>query len=211
MRIPNEFSVKLATMTAKGLMAAVVVAGVCVMAGCGASGQDATAPPPRPTGSYHMGSPAAYTAADLNFVDRAYVYVDDALIIARQAPSRSADPQIRQLAAGLSTVQQGNLQQLSGWLWQWGKKPPALPASDLGGSWPGLPADIQIKRLSQLKAAAFDRAFLRLIIADQQGALAAATPEQERGRFGPARQLAAQLAASSTLAIVHMRQLLRQQ
>jgi uncharacterized protein (DUF305 family) len=195
-------------LTIKGLMTAVVVAGTCLMPGCAHPGHGAAMPRPRSVGSFQMASPAAYSTADLSFVDRTYVYVDDALIIARQASSGSVDPQLRELAAGLITVQQGNLQQLSGWLRQWGKKPPARPASDAGGRWPGLPADIQIKGLARLKAAAFDRAFLTLIIADQQGALAATTAERERGAFGPARQLAAQMAASSTLAIVHMRQML---
>jgi uncharacterized protein (DUF305 family) len=189
---------------------ATVVAALGITSGCGNSGHGATAAPPRPAVTYHMASPVAYTAADLTFVDRASVYLDDALMLARQAGTRSADPEIRQLAAGLRTVQQDNVQQLSGWLRQWGKRPSGLAVPDASGSWPGLPTDVQMKRLAQLKPASFDRAFLKLIIADQRGVLAASTLEQEGGAFGPARQLAAQIVASSALAIVRMKQLLKQ-
>jgi uncharacterized protein (DUF305 family) len=185
-------------------MTAVIVG---LIAGC-STGHGA-ASPPRPAHAPPMARPAPYSKIDLRFVDRAYVYTDDALMLARLAATRPADPRIAQLAAGLRTVQQGNVQELSGWLLRWGKKPPTMPVSSAGGSWPGLATASQIKRMGRLSSAAFDRKFLKVIIADQRGELSAATIEQEGGTFGPGRQLASQIVSTSTLAIVRMTQLLK--
>jgi uncharacterized protein (DUF305 family) len=157
-----------------------------------------------------MASPPAYTATDLRFVNRALVYMNSALTLTG-APGIRSDPQIAQLAAGLRTSQQGSMQQLSGWLRQWGRRPPEIPTSPAPGSWPGLASRTQIKQLGRLPPTDLTSKFLNLIVADQQGVLAAATMEQEAGAFGPARQLAAQLVASTTLTIVNIRQMLKQQ
>jgi uncharacterized protein (DUF305 family) len=154
-----------------------------------------------------MASPPAYTATDLQFVNRALVYTSDALTLTGE-PGLRSDPKVAQVAAGLRTSQQGIMQQLSGWLRQWGRKPPKIPASPTRGTWPGLASSAQIEQLRQLPPTAVASKFLNLIIADQQGVLAAATLEQERGEFGPARQLAAQLVASTTLTIVNLKQML---
>lgn len=190
------------------LMMAVVAVTVGLTTACSA-GHGAT-PPLRPSSAHHVGSPAPYSKIDLEFVDRSYVYMHDALMLAQLAHRRSANPQVVRLAAALSTVQQGNLQELSGWLLRWGKQPPALPFSSPGGNWPGLATASQISRAASLSSVAFDQEFLKLTIADQRGELAAGTIEQEGGTFGPARQLASQIVSSSTLGIVTMTQLLRQ-
>ncbi len=189
-------------------MVALTAVAVGLMTAC-ASGQGAT-PRPRPASTYAMASPAPYAKIDLQFVGRVYVYVDEALMLARLAATRSANPHIAQLAAELSTVQQGNVQQLSGWLRQWGKKPPGMPLSPADGSWPGLATASQIARVARLSRVTFDHKFLKLLIADQRGELAVGTTEQEGGKFGPARQLASQIVSGSTLAIVRMMHLLRQ-
>lgn len=190
-------------------MTVTLVAVAAVLTGCGGPGHGA-ALPPGPASSHHMAAPAAYRAADVTFADRTYVYLDDELVLAGLAATRSGDPQVRQLAGGLRTVQQSNVQQLSGWLQQWGKGLPGIPASDTGGSWPGLPTHAEISQLAQLSPASFDRAFLKLLIADQRGALAAAVQEQEGGAFGPARQFAAQIVSGGSLAIMRLTQLLIQ-
>lgn len=186
------------------VIAAVAVAAV---SGCGNPGHRAAPVPARSGSAYHMASPPAYTATDLQFVNRALVYMNNALTLAGEPGVRS-DPQVAQLAAGLRTSQEGNLQQLSGWLRRWGRKPPKAPASPTQGTWPDLASSTQIHQLAQLSPTAFRSQFLKLVVADQQGVLAAATLEQESGAFGPARQLAAQLVASSTLTIASMRQML---
>jgi uncharacterized protein (DUF305 family) len=154
-----------------------------------------------------MASPPLYKLADVQFADRMYLYVSGALSISAQARGRASDPRVLQLASGMSSEMSGSKQELLGWFSAWGKSPPGpLPRSDRG--WPGLPSQAALRQLRTLRGSTFDRMFLKLVIADQQGILGAATLEQEGGVFGSARQLASQLVSSSTLTIVHMKQLL---
>ena len=155
-----------------------------------------------------MPSPAAYKVVDLQFADRLYEYVSAATATAALAKGRTSAPQLLQLATGMGVETQGIKQELLGWFSQWGKKPPTGAAALIG--WPGLRWQAQVRQLAHLRGTAFAQEFLNMVIANQHGALDAATIEQEGGVFGPARQLASQIVSSSTLAIVHSRQLLRE-
>jgi uncharacterized protein (DUF305 family) len=178
-----------------------------LLAGCSGSGHPAAAESPRPSFTYHMASPPAYKLADVQFADRVYLYVSGALSISAQARGRALDPRVLQLASGMSSELSGSKQELLGWFSAWGKRLPGGVSPSARG-WPGLPSQAAVRQLEALRGSAFDRMFLKLVIADQQGMLAAATLEQEGGVFGSARQLASQLVSSSTLTIVHMKQLL---
>jgi uncharacterized protein (DUF305 family) len=155
-----------------------------------------------------MASPPAHNAADLQFAGQMYVFASDAVLIASQARGRSADPQIALFAQGLRTVQVSTAEEVSSWFRMWGKPVPRNSDAAIRSTG-GVPSSAQLRELAAARGPAFDRAFLKLIIADQQGALAAATLEQEGGAFGPARQLAAQMVSSSTLAIVRLDQMLK--
>lgn len=159
---------------------------------------------------YHMARPAASTAVDVQFIARMYQYCKDALALAlaAQAKGRAASNRIAEFAAGMREVQTGNFQELSEWraLLENSSSRNLKPSYQ---GWPGMPASGQISRLSALTGKPFDRAFLELMIADQQDALHVATLEHGGGRYGPALQFADQIVSSSTLLIVRMRQMLR--
>jgi uncharacterized protein (DUF305 family) len=185
------------------------VLGVIVLSltGCASSGHGhaASSRPSHPASFYRMASPPAYKALDLQFTGRLYLLRSEALQMARQAIKIGYSPAVRQFASGLLSVQQGEMTKLTGWLTQW--RVPLPQASKLAeeGSWKLSPSQAEVSDLRALTGAAFDRRFLELVITEQQGALALATVEQEGGGFGPARQLASEIVASSTATIVAMR------
>jgi len=158
--------------------------------------------------SVHMASPAAYKVADVQYADRMNAYVNGALTLSAQAQGRTTDPVILEFAKGMAVELGGSHQQLTDWFAQWGSKSSAGSAAALRG-WAGIPTSASERGLAAESGITFERAYLRLIIADQQGMLSASTLEQEGGAFGPARQLADQIVSSSTLAIVRVNQMLK--
>lgn len=190
-------------MTAPGRAIRVAVVAAS-LAGCG--GTMHPAGPPGPSSAARRVTSPAHKAADVTFADRLTAYSRGALALAGEARGRASDPSMLELAAGLRTVQQGDAQEVADWFRAWGLRPPG--AATAGGP-AGVPSAAQLSHLSVLTGPAFDRAFVKLVIADQQGALHAATAEQQTGSYAPARQLATQIVSASALAIVRLKHLLK--
>nr|WP_264295174.1 DUF305 domain-containing protein [Microbispora sitophila] len=72
----------------------------------------------------------------------------------------------------------------------------------------GMMSTRDMKKLEGLKGAAFDKAFLRMMIQHQEGAVAMAEQEQAAGVYGPAKQMAASIVSSQSAEITRMKQLL---
>jgi uncharacterized protein (DUF305 family) len=189
------------------------VLGVAVLSltGCAGAGRVASAKPSHPASFYRMASPAAYKALDLQFAERLYLLRGEALQMARQALSQGYSPAVRQFADGMQTVLQGEVATLTDWLTQWRKPLPKASRLDENGTWELQPSRTAVSHLRTLSGPSFDRQFLQLEITEQQGALTLATVEQEGGGFGPARQLASEIVASSTATIVSMRTMLQRE
>ncbi|GGZ91750.1 DUF305 domain-containing protein [Streptomyces echinoruber] len=85
----------------------------------------------------------------------------------------------------------------------------SMPGMDhTGGSMPGMMSDADMRRLEKLSGAAFDTAFLQMMIRHHEGAVAMARTEQAKGAYGPARNLAKSIVATQSAEITEMRKLL---
>jgi uncharacterized protein (DUF305 family) len=177
----------------------------------GAAGHPASGQASQRPAAVRMASPAAFRPLDLEFADRLYGYGSAAVQLAAQGSTHHAAQAVRQLAAGMQQVQEGYLRELAGWLRQWGQPLPAPTGPGPAGGRALAPSAAQVRQLSRLAGARYDRLFLRLLTADLRGSLQAALAEQQGGGFGPGRQLAAEVVSGSTAVIVTMRSMLARQ
>jgi uncharacterized protein (DUF305 family) len=212
------------------------VTAALVLAGCGGastpsahSGHGATA-----TASGSSATAAARqggrNAQDVTFAQGMIPHHRQAVAMADLAVSRAGSQDVKDLAARIRKAQDPEIATMSGWLKAWGETVPGASASAMpsmsdmpgmdhsgesmpgmdhsGGSMPGMMSDADMRRLEKLSGAAFDTAFLQMMIRHHEGAVAMARTEQAKGAYGPARSMAKSIVATQSAEITEMRKLL---
>ncbi|WP_212844081.1 DUF305 domain-containing protein [Catellatospora sp. IY07-71] len=184
-----------------GLAAAVLTA-----AGCGSSA------PHNPGTGHNM--PAAsvpasanFNAADVSFAQMMIPHHEQAVRMAEFAGTRAADPQVQQLATQIKTAQGPEIATMKGWLDAWGQ-PTAAPMGGMHGDMPGMMTEEQMGSLENMTGIAFDREFVRMMIAHHQGAVQMAKTEQAQGANVDAKALAATIEKAQTAEIATLQQVL---
>nr|WP_277819787.1 DUF305 domain-containing protein [Actinomadura sp. RB99] len=129
-----------------------------------------------------------------------------AVEMAGLAPSRAASTQVKALAAGIEKAQAPEIATMTGWLKDWG-----APAAMTGmhHDMPGIMGEKDMTSLKGLKGAAFDKAFLRMMIEHHQGAVTMARAEGRSGQNADAKAMAASIVRTQTAEIAKMRGLLK--
>ncbi|MEU6162134.1 DUF305 domain-containing protein [Streptomyces sp. NPDC047130] len=196
---------------------ALVTAGAAalVLAACGAdqgsAGHDghspASAPAPSPTSA--PASPGAPNAADRAFTTGMIPHHRQAVEMADLAPGRAGSAEVKDLAAQIQKAQGPEITTLTGWLEAWGEEVPGEDAThhSAHGSG-GMMSAEDMEELRAASGAAFDEAFLRMMIEHHEGAVAMAEEELADGSHGPARRMAEDIVASQSAEIDRMRELL---
>ncbi|MBP0457872.1 DUF305 domain-containing protein [Streptomyces montanisoli] len=201
---------------ATALMAAALVLTACGGQDAG-NGRPATGPasaattaPAGSTASSSSPSAAptgAHNAQDVAFAQAMIPHHRQAVTMARLAASRAGSSSVKSLAAGIARAQGPEITTMSGWLTAWGRPvPPAAAHSAHMGQ--GMMSDADMAALRKETGAAFDTAFLRMMIGHHRGAVAMAHKEHADGAYGPAQHLAASITSSQTAEIARMRTLL---
>jgi uncharacterized protein (DUF305 family) len=80
----------------------------------------------------------------------------------------------------------------------------------MGHGMDGMMTDKEMKELEGAKGAAFDKAFLEMMIKHHEGAVAMAKTEQSSGQFPEAKQMATDIVSSQSAEITKMKNLLKQ-
>jgi len=184
-----------------------------------------------------MSPPASadHNAADLSFAQQMIVHHQGAVEMADLAPSRAANQDVMDLAAGIKAAQAPEIEQMTGWLALWGAAMASTsaataddgmgrmdhgrmsgmgtagPMSAGGGSgmaMPGMMSDAQMQELTDAIGADFDRLFLQLMIVHHQGAIEMSDTEIAQGSNPAALALAEAIRTSQTAEIAEMQQLL---
>ncbi|WP_229789794.1 DUF305 domain-containing protein [Pilimelia terevasa] len=171
------------------------------LGGCG--GAAPTAAVAGPTAS------PVFSRADVAFAAGMTAHHRQALELAELAGTR-AGAEVRALAAATRGAREPQLHQLAGWLRAWGEPvPPAGPAAGHPGSGdlPGLVGPAEVRALARLRGAAFDRRFLTLMIAHDEGTAKTAGREKANGANPEARALAATIADTQSAEIARIQQL----
>ena len=180
---------------------ALAVAGALLLAGCG---EDSTE-------SKDTGGPdaASHKEADVAFATGMTPHHQQALEMAEVAAEQAADPKVKDLAGRIEKAQDPEIEQMSGWLRDWGQPVPTPGGGHAGHSgMPGMMSDAEMGSLMKASGADFDRMFLEMMIRHHEGAIEMAKEEQDKGANAAAKQLAGSIATSQSAEIKEMRDLL---
>lgn len=147
--------------------------------------------------------------ADLEFVQSMIVHHEQAIDMAELAAVRASDPKVKEFAARIEQAQAPQVATMRGWLGDWGEEPPSSEGGDHSGmDVSGMMSREEMAELEQASGEEFDRLFLRMMIRHHEGAVAMATTVTDDGEFGPAKELATQIAAGQQVEIEEMEGLL---
>ncbi|MFF8485872.1 DUF305 domain-containing protein [Streptomyces antibioticus] len=151
---------------------------------------------------------STYGAADVAFAKGMIPHHRQAVEMAGLAAGRAQSADVKKLAADIEKAQGPEIEILGGWLASWGEEVPAAGAMDHSGH--GVMSDQEMGGLQDSSGAAFDTAFLRMMIEHHKGAVAMAETEQADGAYAPAKAMAGDIITSQTAEITRMSALLGQ-
>lgn len=148
-------------------------------------------------------------AVDITFASRMVVHHAQALQMMNLLRDHGASAELTTLGERLLVEQVEQSNTLVTWLTDWGEPIPATPIDHVnaddhhgeggglrfdGNEMPGLLSSDQVASLENLQGREFDRAWSQLMLEQQSGAVAMAMDVQKAGAFGPARDLAREIA-----------------
>ena len=185
-------------------------------------------PTPTSSSSSSSGESAEHNAVDAMFVTMMIPHHEGAIEMSDVALARSSSPQIKNLAGRIKAAQGPEIEQMEGWLAEWGvPRPMTGPSQDMGhdmdhgSSTTGGSAgddfgmgelmtmsDADLAALRAASGVAFDRLFLQQMIAHHHGAIEMADVEIGQGRYPQTLALAGAIKADQTAEIAEMQRLL---
>ncbi|MEU2158086.1 DUF305 domain-containing protein [Streptomyces sp. NPDC019396] len=196
-------------------------AAALVLAACGSNGQGSAGHAghsPAPSAASATAAPGSHGDADVAFAQGMIPHHRQAVEMAGLAATRAESTEVKELAEEIRKAQDPEIETLSGWLTAWGEQVPAGGAMDhsphaqssrhSGGGSGGMMTDEEMAELGKSSGAAFDTAFMRLMVEHHEGAVTMARTEQAEGTYGPARKMAGGIVTSQTAEITRMNRLL---
>ena len=145
---------------------------------------------------------------DVSFAQGMIPHHQQAVEMASEALTNASDAQVKDLATRIKAAQGPEIAQMTSWLTTWGKPAKADAAMGSMGhdssASDGMMTDAEMTSLGKLTGAAFDKAFLNMMIRHHQGAVAMATTEQTNGKNQNAKDLAARIIKAQNIEITEM-------
>ena len=204
---------------AKKLAAAATAATLLIgLTACGNDGStsDAQAEQTAPNGD-------VFNDADVSFSTDMIPHHAQALVMVDMARGRDLSPATQQLTADIQAAQGPEIEQMVGWLNDWGKPVPetmrdhvnaedhGMSGYDMGDDSSGMPGMMTDEEMEHLKAAQgqdFETMWLEMMIEHHEGAIEMARDERADGVFQPATDLAESIETSQQTEIELMNELL---
>ena len=152
-----------------------------------------------------------HNEADVSFAQGMIPHHRQAVEMAGLAPTRASSAQVKKLAADIKKAQDPEIRTMSGWLESWGEKvPEAMPGMDHSQheGMPGMMSSKDMEELKKASGAAFDTAFLKMMVQHHKGAVEMAGTEKEKGAYGPAKTMADDIIKTQNEEITEMNKLL---
>ncbi|MET7427287.1 DUF305 domain-containing protein, partial [Dactylosporangium sp. NPDC005555] len=169
-----------------------------------------------------------FNNADAMFVRMMIPHHEQAVEMAALAETKATDPDIKQLAAKISTGQEAEIATMKGWLVAWGQ-PTTMPSCPgmhcmpsnmmpngtspngmMPSGMPMMPGMMSSADMAKLKAATgtdFDKMFLQMMVVHHQGAFTMAQAELAHGTNPDAKALAGRIVKTQQAEIVAMQQM----
>lgn len=175
--------------------------GAMLLAGCSTASTDSST----------RTSTGTFNTADVEFVQGMIPHHEQAIIMSDMAERLAKDPRVEQLAADIKVAQQPEIDQMKGWLSEWG-----VDESDVGGHMamghgsrsslmPGMMTSADLDQLSGRTSSAFDTMFLTMMIDHHEGAVEMAKTVKAEGLSPEVATLADAIIVGQTKEIVLMK------
>ncbi|MBW9111547.1 DUF305 domain-containing protein [Microbacterium trichothecenolyticum] len=194
--------------------AALALATVLTLAGCASSGgSDSGSMPGMDHGSTRMPSASSSASADFNGADVMFAAMmiphhEQAVEMADVILAKEGiDEQVVTLAEDIKAAQQPEIDQMEGWLEEWGTGMPDMDDMGHGG---GMMGDDDMTALQGATATEASRLFLEQMITHHEGAIEMAQDEINNGQNADAIEMAQNIVDSQTAEIAIMQDLLTQ-
>ncbi|MGC9538382.1 DUF305 domain-containing protein [Streptomyces sp. UG1] len=205
------------TLVRRAVLAATATAAAFVLAACGGDSGGDTAADASASSSASAGADAAgaHNDQDVAFAQGMIPHHQQAVQMAKMAATQASSAEVKDLASRIEKAQDPEIRTMSEWLKTWGEDvPSAMPGMDHGGGHSGgagMPGMMDTKDMAELMKASgkgFDTMFLTMMVEHHEGAVQMATTEKDKGRYGPATQLADAVITAQTAEIKEMNKLL---
>jgi uncharacterized protein (DUF305 family) len=203
---------------------AAALAAVVTLSACSSSGTEtqasATTPaaPPAATSPSAPASDSAHNDADVTFAQGMIPHHQQAVEMSDMLLAKQGiDPKVASLANAIKAAQAPEIEQMQGWLDQWGvstttssSSMPSMPGHDMSGMSGGLGmmSEQDMAALRNANGVEASRLFLSQMIQHHQGAIAMATTEIGSGQFPQAITLARSIVSSQQQEITTMQGML---
>lgn len=186
-----------------------------VLAACGSNdsgSQSGHGSPSKPASSPSARVPSGtHNAADVAFAKGMIPHHRQAVEMADLAATRTASPQVKELADKIKKAQDPEIRTMSGWLTAWGEQvPEEMPGMDHSAhsEMPGMKGMKEMDALRKKSGKDFDTSFLEMMVGHHQGAVKMAGTEQDKGVYDRAKTLAAGIIKAQNAEITQMNKLL---
>ena len=161
---------------------------------------------------------AEYNDADVEFASDMIQHHAQALAMVDLTMGRQLDPRVQQLAENIREAQGPEIEQMTDWLTDWDQPIPETVRDhgnahgdgemEMDPDMPGMMSADQMAALEAANGAEFQQMWLEMMIEHHEGAIEMAQTEQSDGKFGPAKQLAENIASAQQDEISTMENLL---
>ncbi|KUI31858.1 DUF305 domain-containing protein [Mycobacterium sp. IS-1742] len=206
-----------------GYLAAAAVTSMLTLTACGGSGTETqpsgtTSRAAAPTGSSAVAE-SAHNDADVMFAQMMIPHHQQAVEMSDMLLTKQGiDPQVVALANDIKDAQAPEIEQMRGWLDEWGVSgPPGSGAMAPGHDMPGMGAgghgmmsQGDMTALQNAQGAEAARLFLTQMIEHHTGAITMAQQEIDGGKFPPAVQMARAIVSAQQEEITTMERLLKE-
>jgi uncharacterized protein (DUF305 family) len=177
------------------LMGACALAVLAISTGCSSSNDSAHPagqPPPSSATAAPATTAAAHNDADVTFAQHMIPHHMQAVEMSDTLVTKQGiDPRVTELANQIKAAQGPEIQQMQGWLTQWGapSMPPMSGNGDMSGT-SGMMSQQDMTALKDAQGVDAAKLYLTQMIAHHQGAITMAQVEIKDGQYPPAVEMA---------------------
>ena len=151
---------------------------------------------------------ASHNKADVEFAQQMIPHHQQAVQMSRMA-EKAAGPDVKALAKEIEDAQGPEITQMKGWLRDW-DEPISADMHGMNGmnhDVPGMMTDREMQALRSTQGTAYDRRWLRMMIAHHRGAIDMAKTEIAHGEYPQAISLARTIAKAQAEEIKEMQEM----
>ena len=150
----------------------------------------------------------SHNGSDVMFARMMVTHHQQAIDMAELAATAAESGSVKDLAARIKAAQQPEIDKMHAWLTDWGAVSNEMAGMDHHSMGSAM-SETDVAKLHELSGAAFDKAFLTMMIEHHDGAIEMAKDELNKGQDPNALALAASIQVTQQAEVAHMKFLLK--